>query len=90
MALKLAFEEITRARRETGICETCGQKMVGHTRCEACGVMMGQGHMESRENNYRGHVLCDSCVADWKEFEANMGRGVSWPRFLYPTGRVGG
>jgi len=79
MTLAVSFEAMAKARKVTGICETCGQKVASHTECEACGILIGPGHLRAWVNNYRGHVLCDPCVADWKETNS------SWMRFLFPS-----
>lgn len=33
-----------KVRDETGVCETCGQKMSEHDQCKACGILCGENH----------------------------------------------
>lgn len=65
-------------RQITGLCETCGQKMNNHEKCEACGTLCGPGHLEGRTQRFRGHNLCSYCPLAWKRLEASLGRPADW------------
>ncbi len=64
-------------------CPTCDAPMDGHPQCEACSILTGQGHWD-RLCDYRGHKICGHCVAGWQGAERQIGREISWRKFLSP------
>lgn len=67
----------------TGLCETCGEAIASHPKCEACGTFCGLGHFEDL-SNYREHVLCGHCISRWQRADENYGRQTTWKEFLAP------
>ena len=70
-------------RAATGLCETCGEPMDTHPRCDACGFLCGSGHLEGL-SQYRGHSICGYCITAWKKLEGLLGREATWQEFTHP------
>lgn len=66
--------------QNTGICEACGEKMKSHPVCQACGLLIGGGHLDKIEY-YRGHRLCCWCAENWRKYEKKMGQEWGWKEF---------
>lgn len=68
-------------RQLTGLCETCGQRINNHEKCEACGTLCGPGHSEGRLQKFRGRNLCGYCPSAWQRLEERLGRRADWREF---------
>jgi len=68
-------------------CPTCDASMDGHPHCEACSILTGQGHWD-RLCDYRGHKICGHCVVAWQRAERQIGREISWRKFLSPGNKA--
>jgi len=75
-------------RRVTGKCETCGEPMETHPKCEACGVLCDTGHLEGLPSPYRGYDLCGHCEAKWRTLDKVIGRETTWKEVLSPQPRM--
>jgi hypothetical protein len=64
-------------RVQTGICETCGEPMKYHPKCDGCGILTGQGHI-FYSSEYRGRNLCPGCIKQWQLLEKEKGRKLTW------------
>jgi len=69
-------------------CPTCDAPMDGHPQCEACSILTGQGHW-NRLCDYRSHKICDHCLVAWQRAERQIGREISWRKFLSPREQSG-
>lgn len=56
-----------------------GHPMGGHLKCEACGILIGEGHWCGERIKYRGHLLCSPCVKNWG---TSYSQGT-WEQFLH-------
>jgi len=72
-------------RVKTGLCETCGESMKSHPKCDACGALSGSGHLISC-SRYRGHARCGDCQRAWERLDRIIGRKTTWEEFLRPEG----
>lgn len=46
-------------------CPVCGEPFEGHTKCEACGGLIGADHEERWFYQMAGHTVCGSCKDLW-------------------------
>lgn len=49
--------------------------------CEACGIVIG-GSEEHYRFEYREHMICSWCQAQWRSREKRVGREISWEEFI--------
>lgn len=76
-----AADMILRQRQVTGICETCGGLMETHSKCAACGILIGQGHLNIWPLKYEGHDLCCGCIIHWQNLDKTIGRPTTFEEF---------
>lgn len=65
-----------------GFCPVCEPKKIlfsQHKKCESCGILVGDQHIESSLRFYRGHKICGYCYNSWKR-RANL----TWAQFCEP------
>ena len=62
------------------LCETCGQPIQGHPRCQSCRILCGPDH-DSHLSRYRGYKICDSCIINWIMIESQFKRQISLKEF---------
>ena len=63
-----------------GICPKCNLALKNHPKCEACGSF-GPGGNLFEGIEYRGHLLCFSCLKTWETYHPNW----TWEEFLNPA-----
>lgn len=66
--------------KESGKCQACGKRLIGHPRCEACGICVGPKHTYSA-CDYDGHKICSGCFEFWERLEKCRRRSIAFEEF---------
>ena len=70
-------------------CQICKSELDGHLECEACNILIGEGHESSCLYEYRGVNICGECRSFWQRKERITGMDIPWWEFrtVKPKGR---
>ena len=67
------------------ICDICGVPLEEHPKCEACGILVGPGHVSGVLEEFRGHKICTDCRWYWQKLEKLEGKEVAWAKMGHIT-----
>lgn len=70
----IAIEEAIEA-----MCPYCENRKE-HPKCEACGIIIGENHLEAKLYKYRDHHLCNYCLNTWERHP-----NKNWQQFAHPN-----
>lgn len=72
-------------RQVTGICETCNSPMSKHPICDACGILVGAGHLEEGLFSYRKQAVCGNCRIWWQILEKTLNHRATFEEYKRDT-----
>ena len=75
-----------RYTKATGRCVVCNQFIIQHSTCEACGILIGDGHVDTSTTVIAGHKLCANCVKAWKRMPIGVIYAMALEYYLENSG----